>query len=96
MIGVVATIKIKDGTASDFEAVATELANKVKANEPGVITYEVYKSRAEDNTYIMMEQYASEEALTAHGQTDHFKAIGAKMSQYLAGLPEIKYYDIVE
>ena len=43
MIGVVATLKIKEGSGADFEAVASQLVEKVNANEDGVVYYDLYK-----------------------------------------------------
>ena len=96
MIGVVATLKIAEGKEAEFEQVAKDLMAKVKANEPGTLTYQLYKSKKDANTYIFMEQYANEEALKAHGQTEYFKAAGQKLGPCLAGAPEIQYFDIVE
>ena len=95
MIGVIATMKIQDGKTADFEAAFSDLAAKVKANEPGCITYQLCKSRTEENTYKVLELYASQEALTAHGQADYFKAAGPKLGAVLAGRPEIEYLDAV-
>lgn len=96
MIGVVAKLTIADGKEAEFEAVATDLMAKVKANEPGTLTYQLYKSKKEPNVYIFMEQYASQEALEAHGKTEYFAAAGPKLGPCLAGAPDIQYYDIVE
>lgn len=96
MIGVVATLKIAEGKEAEFEQVAKDLMAKVKANEPGTLTYQLYKSKKDANTYIFMEQYANEEALKAHGQTEYFKAAGPKLGPCLAGAPEVQYFDIVE
>lgn len=96
MIGVVAKLTIQDGKQAEFEAVAKDLAAKVKANEPGTLTYQLYKVRGSETDYIFMEQYASEDALKVHGQSDYFRAAGAKFGTVLAGRPDIQYYDIVE
>lgn len=96
MIGVVAKLTIQEGKEGDFEQVAKDLMAKVKANEPGCLTYQLYKSKTDANTYIFMEQYASEEALKSHGQTEYFKAAGPALGACLAGAPDIQYYDIVE
>ena len=37
MIGIVATLKIKEGSGSEFEAIASQLVEKVNANEDGVV-----------------------------------------------------------
>ena len=92
-IGVVATIKIQDGKAAEFESFFTDLAAQVRANEPGNIAYQLTKSRAEPNTYKVLELYRDQDALTHHGGTDYFKAAGPKFMGVLAGRPEIEYLD---
>lgn len=96
MIGVVAKLTIAEGKEAEFEQVATDLMAKVKANEPGTLTYQLYKSKKDPNVYIFMEQYASQDALEAHGKTAYFKEAGPKLGPCLAGAPDIQYYDIVE
>jgi quinol monooxygenase YgiN len=96
MIGVVAILKVQPDKAADFEKVFLDLQNKVKANEPGCIAYQLTKSRAEPGVYKVLELYASEDALKAHGGSDYFKAAGAAMGPFMAGRPEIEYLDAVE
>lgn len=93
MIGVVATLRIKDGTATEFEAVFTDLAAKVRANEPGNIAYQLCKSRTEANTYKVLELYTDEAALKTHGATEYFKAAGPALGAVLAGRPDVEYLD---
>ena len=92
-IGVVATIKIQDGKAEEFEAFFKDLAQQVRANEPGNIAYQLTKSRNEPNTYKVLELYKDEDALKAHGASDHFKAAGPKWGPVLAGRPDVEYLD---
>lgn len=96
MIGVVAKLKIQAGKQGEFEQVAKDLMAKVKANEPGCLTYQLYKAKGSETDYIFMEQYASADALKAHGQTEYFKAAGPKMGPCLAGRPEIEMLDAVQ
>jgi quinol monooxygenase YgiN len=95
MIGVVATMKIQEGKTAEFERAFADLAAKVKANEPGNIFYQLTKSRTEPDTYKVLELYASEDALKAHGQSDHFKAAGPSLGAVLAGRPQVEYLDAV-
>ncbi len=88
MIGVVATLKIKEGSGADFEAVASQLVEKVNANEDGVVYYDLYKE--DDTTYVFLERYKDQEAQDAHGKTDYFRKLGAKMGAFMAEAPEIK------
>ena len=88
MIGIVATLKIKEGKGAEFETVANQLVEKVNANEEGVVYYDLYKQ--DSTTYVFLERYKDQAAQDAHGKTDYFKAIGAQMGAFLAGAPDIK------
>ncbi|HJW41706.1 MAG TPA: putative quinol monooxygenase [Rhizomicrobium sp.] len=94
-IGILATIKIKEGTNAAFEAVAKELMAAVRANEPGNKIYQFCKSKADATTYVVMEVYADQAAVEAHRNSDHFKTVGAKMGPSMAGRPEIQYLETV-
>lgn len=96
MIGVVAKLFVQPAKADEFEKVFLDLAAKVKANEPGCITYQLTKSRTEEGVYKVLELYADADALKHHGGTDYFKAAGAAMGPTMAGRPEIEYLDAVE
>ena len=96
MIGVIATLRVQDGKTAEFEKVFSDLAAKVKANEAGCILYQLTKSRTEENTYKVMEVYASEDALKEHGQSEYFRAAGPALGAVLAGRPEIEYLDSVD
>jgi quinol monooxygenase YgiN len=94
MIGVIAVLKVKEGSEAAFETGFGELAAKVRANEPGNIVYQLTKSRTEAGTYKVLELYKDEDALKHHGSTDYFKEAGAKvLAPVLAGRPEIEYLD---
>jgi quinol monooxygenase YgiN len=95
MIGVVATLTVADGKGPDLEKVFGDLAAKVKANESGCLMYQLTKSRTEPNVYKVLEMYASQDALTAHGQTEYFKAAGPSIGACLGGRPTIEYLDAV-
>ena len=52
MIGIIATMKIKEGTNEEFEEVASRLQSAVTENEPGVVYYDWYKGQ-DDTTYVV-------------------------------------------
>ena len=96
MIGVIATMKVQEGKSSEFEGVFRDLTAQVKANESGCMAYQLTKSRTEPDTYKVLELYTNQDALTAHGQSDYFKAAGPKLGPCLAGRPVIELLDAVE
>ncbi len=93
ILGIVATLKVKPGKEAEFEAVFRDLQAQVKANEPGALQYEVFKSKANASTYIVMEQYKSEADLAAHRTTPHMAAAGPKLGAVLDGRPAIELLD---
>ncbi len=92
MIALLARLKVAEGKESDFERVMLELAAQVRANEPGNQLYTLVK---DDEGYAVMELYDDDEALRAHGASDHFKAAGAKFAGLMAGRPDIKRFEVV-
>ena len=94
-IGIVARLKIQEGKNEEFEAIFSELQAAVKANEPGCNFYQCHRARGDDTTYIVLEQYADQAAQEAHGASDHFKSIGAKLGGVMAGRPDIELMDSI-
>ncbi|NOX50013.1 MAG: antibiotic biosynthesis monooxygenase [Gammaproteobacteria bacterium] len=88
MIGVTAKLNVKPEMAEKFEDVFLTLSEAVRENEPGNILYQLCKD--EHGTYVVLEMYESEEALAAHGQSEHFKAAGAGFKGLMSGPPEVK------
>ena len=93
MIGIVATLKIKEGSGSEFEAIASQLVEKVNANEDGVVYYDLFKQ--DETTYVFLEKYKDQEAQDAHGKTDYFRELGAQMGPFMAGAADIKVLQLV-
>lgn len=96
MIAVIATLKVKDGAADEFEAVFRELAGKVRAQEPGNHLYQLARARETPRTYRVLELYRDQEALTAHVGSEHFREIGRRMGAALDGRPTVEYLDAID
>ena len=95
MIGVVATLRAREGREAEFEAAFAEMAAAVRKDEPGNSLYQLTKSRTEARTYKVLEIYADQAAVEAHRASDHYKAGGRKLADLLDGRPEIEVLDTV-
>ena len=95
MIGVVATIRTKDGTQAEFEQAFAELAAAVRANEPGNKLYQLTRSRTEAGVYKVLELYEDQAAVDAHRGSAHFKELGAKLGPSMAGRPDVEVLDAI-
>ena len=89
MIGIIAKLTIKPGTNADFEKTMKALQAKVQSDEPGNKLYALHKTD-DPNIYVMLERYDDDKALEAHRAAPHFKELGRKLGDYLAGRPEVQ------
>lgn len=94
-IGVVATLTVQPGKEQEFEDIFKALRQQVLDNEEGCEMYDIYRSKSEPTTYVVMERYRDQDALKAHGESAHFKAAGPKLGAVLGGAPKIEYLDLV-
>ncbi len=92
-IAVIAKLNVAEGKEAEFEEIMLGLAEEVRAKEPGNQLYTL--CRDDDGNYLVMELYESPEALATHGQSEHFKAAGAKFAGVMAGRPEIQRLEVV-
>ncbi|MFT5571624.1 MAG: quinol monooxygenase YgiN [Cryomorphaceae bacterium] len=94
-IGITATLTIRQGKNQQFEDIFKRLAEAVNNNEADCNFYQLHKLRSDTVTYVVLEQYANQEALDVHGKTDYFKSIGAELGSCMAKAPEIVAMDSV-
>lgn len=95
MRGIVATIKVKDGKAKEFEAAAMDLVRAVNANEPDCLLYRLYRTD-DPHTFVFMERYKDQAATEFHRNSAHFKELGARMGPFMAGRPDVMRMEEVE
>ena len=92
-VAVIAKLNVAEGKEAEFEEIMLGLAEEVRAKEPGNQLYTL--CRDDDGNYLVMELYENAEALAVHGQSEHFKAAGAKFAGVMAGRPEIQRLEVV-
>ena len=73
MIYVIATIELKPGGGSAVKAAANACRAET-LKEDGCIAYEMFASLADPDKLVVVEKWASREALTAHSKQPHLQA----------------------
>ena len=94
-LGLIATLKVREGKEEQFEAIFREFELEVMNTEPGNQLYRLFKSRTEPNTYLAMEIYDDDAAHQAHRAAEHSKAAVAKFGRTLVGPPDLVFYDSI-
>ena len=95
-IGVIAKLKVIPEHQAEFEREFSRYQHTVRTQEKGSLFFSLNKSRDVIGDYVVMEQYADDEALVEHRNTEHYKAIPVRLGQFLAAPPEILVYDCVK
>jgi quinol monooxygenase YgiN len=88
-LDVVATIAVLPGRADAVVEIVTEHLEAVRAEE-GCLRYDLFRVRRDDDTLVMVEQWASKDALRAHGEAEHFRAMSARLAPELAAAPVVR------
>lgn len=78
MIKLVVVNKVKAEYVDTICDVVAELVAKSQ-QEAGCIGYDFVKDVANENTFLFLETWESQEALDVHGTTEHFTTICPKL-----------------
>lgn len=95
MIAAIVTLQIVEGKEAAFEAEYRIAAEQVRAHEAGNRLYQLTRSRTAPQTYRMMELYADEAALEAHGNAPYMPASFERVKPLLAAEPVIELLDTI-
>ena len=95
MLTIVAKLQAAPGKEARLQEVLTEMVGNVKTNEAGkTLVYSLHTSPTEAGLFLFYEQYANQEAIDAHGKTDHMRTMGRALRDegLIAGAPVIESY----
>lgn len=86
-VGMTVHLKIKPEMADDFEQFFLGMIKRVKASDEGCELYDLFRGVEDSSQFILLERWASQEALDAHGKQPHMKTINEGVGARLAGRP---------
>lgn len=91
---VIATFRARPGSEAELLAVLTALIEPTRAEE-GCRLYELWHNRADGSELTFVEEWASDEALAAHGRSEHIAAARARYPELIEGEVDLRLYDRV-
>lgn len=95
MIVVTALVQVRP-EATDTALSALETAITATHGEAGCITYALHRDLEDPSRFVIVEKWASPEALAEHGETPHLKQLFADLGPLLAAPPTIVRTEPVE
>ena len=92
---VIARYTISAGQEDEVLAVLARVIEAVR-EEPGNLPFTAYRQVGDDRNVVLLERYASREALAAHRETAHFKDL--VLGQIVPRLDSrvVEIYDVAE
>ncbi|WP_329270139.1 antibiotic biosynthesis monooxygenase family protein [Streptomyces pseudovenezuelae] len=90
----VATMVAKPGQEELVEKTFAAALPKVHA-EPGCLRYALHRRTGTTGEFVMIEKWASREALDAHMKGAVMREMGAALAQALAGAPDLVFLDAI-
>ncbi|MDR0468598.1 MAG: antibiotic biosynthesis monooxygenase [Peptococcaceae bacterium] len=88
MIKIVVKSVLKPGSWEKLTPLYRELLEKTH-QEKGCIEYSLFIDTKDENICYMIETWENEEALTAHGNSEHFKRIVPQFAEFSAERSEM-------
>lgn len=89
VLDVIATIDVQPGRGDEVVAVITDYLDVVRAEE-GCIRYDLFRVKRDPDTLVMVERWASKDALRAHGTASHFVEMSGRLADLVAGAPKVR------
>jgi quinol monooxygenase YgiN len=71
-VQLIARHTMKPGQEAEVRSALSELIAAAR-KEPGNLAFDAYRSVEDDLSYVLLERYASPEALAAHRDAPHFR-----------------------
>jgi quinol monooxygenase YgiN len=92
MVKLIARIDAKPGQEESLAEALRELSGPSRA-EAGCVQYDVCRMKDDPTKLVVVEEWASQEALDAHMATPHFQAFVARIGDALAGPPKLEFIE---
>jgi quinol monooxygenase YgiN len=84
----VVKFKVKPGMNAAFETAFAEMQKGVAGSEPGNLYYDLYRIDQDPQTYVILEHYKDQAAVTAHGKSEHARKLIAALHDLMDGPPD--------
>lgn len=90
----VATVRVHPDKAAHYEETCRAFMPRLQAANPGILFYELGRSRDEPHTFRVVEAYADQAAMDAHMANPELQASFATLQACIADL-DIRLHDTV-
>jgi len=94
-VQLIARHTMRPGTEDEVLALVERLVDAART-EPGNLAFEAFRSIRHPETYVLLERYASHEAVSAHRSSPHFREIVLEQIVPLLAERTVEELDVTE
>ncbi|MCW2541990.1 MAG: uncharacterized protein JWN95_3715 [Frankiales bacterium] len=95
MITITATQQVKPGRERELDILMADLANDVRAHEPGCLRFDYVRSDSDPSKRLVVEVYRDVQALAAHRATPYLAAFIPQLLTCLTSYPDVQTFSDV-
>lgn len=85
-------LPVQPGKGNEFKAAAKPALARVKREDAGCEMYDLFQSVDDENRFVLVESWASEELLDAHMKSPTMGDVGKALGAFLGGAPVMHKY----
>jgi quinol monooxygenase YgiN len=93
-VRIIAHVSARSGSEDALKALLLELVSPTRA-EAGCLRYELLQNHITPTEFVFIEEWESNEALTAHLNSSHLEEVFREGQTFLAAPPEIQHYELL-
>ena len=90
-----AMVKAKPGEEEAVKEILLALVEPTR-KETGCLGYNLHQSKSDKTQFMFYEQWASKEALDAHGKMPYMKALGGKLKGHTEKGGGVTFYELLK
>jgi quinol monooxygenase YgiN len=90
-----AMLKAKPGEEDAVKDILVALVEPTR-KEPGCLAYNLHQSKSDKTQFMFYEQWASKEALDAHGKMPYMQALGGKLKGHTEKGGGVTFYELLK
>jgi quinol monooxygenase YgiN len=95
VVTLTATVKAKPGQEAAVKEALVGLVEPTR-QEAGCLHYILHQSKSDPTEFMFYEQWSDQQALDAHGKSEHMKALGAKLKDKTDRGGGVVRYDLLK
>jgi quinol monooxygenase YgiN len=89
----IATLNVAEGKEADFERLQAELSRISRAEEPGLVVYDVIRHKEKTRTYVVYARFRDQAAFDNHQEADYHQRLVPPILECVEGEMDLQFYD---